>query len=204
MEEFYNGNKSNARPMINLWRIIRYIFDLISHFIWKPKAVAENSVTEDCTKSNPDICDKIPSKTKENKEYDCIKINKAIDELENPVCKQRKSAYQSEFLNKNKSGENVLKKRIIQETSHKDLENRYCILKETTVEIMMKRNYVRRNSKRFVIGDGEDDETISEIPDIRVTGTEDIKVTGTQDEQMPKTWNKENSFGRLALRSSLT
>lgn len=180
MQESCDENKSDTIPMIHFWRIIRYIFDLISHLFWKPNAL-EDSKTQVCPKSDRNTVSKIS----ENKDYDFIRTSEAIDEIEKT------------HRNDNNFDDNVLIQRIIQGKNSKDTtEDKNLISKKTTVEVTMKRNYVRRNSKRFVIGDGEDDETIPVLPD--------ITISETQDEPAPVTFVKENSYDRLAPRNSLT
>lgn len=183
MQESRDDIKSDTLPMIHFWRIIRYIFDLISHLFWKPNAL-EDSETRVCPKSDRDTCDNIVSKILDNKDYDFIRTSEAIDEIE-------------KTHRKNNFDGNVLIQRIIQRKNNKDTtEDKNHNSKKNAAEVIMKRNYVRRNSKRFVIGDGEDDETIPVLPD--------ITISETQDEQAPVTFAKENSYGRLAPRNSLT
>lgn len=192
-----NGNKLDARPMIIFWRIVRYIFDLISRFIWRTKALAEDSETEVYTKSNLETCDDFQSETSGNKEYGCIKTSETIYEKEKADYEERKTISEPEFLKKNNSDDNVLKKRTSLGTNKiTPPEVTDYNSKKAAADIMMKRNYVRRNSKRFVIGDGEDDETIPEMPD--------IKITETEDDEIPSNWTKETTYGRLAVKSSLT
>lgn len=59
----------------------------------------------------------------------------------------------------------------------------------------MKRNYVRTNSKRFVIGD-DDLESSVQIPE--------VTVTETADETSMNAWTKQNVDGRLSVKPTLT
>lgn len=61
----------------------------------------------------------------------------------------------------------------------------------------MKRNFVRKNSKRFVIGDGEDEPYM----DVSVPN---ITVSESSNEQGKSTRINEMDHFRLAIRSTLT
>lgn len=171
--------------MINFWRLFGYIFDFLYHFFWKnKKVVAKHSDSARCPnehrhsklfeiEKDDSLCSKIADTTFSENRYS---INLVVEDYD-------------------------LRKRFTQPTNRITQPENKATIPKTDIfhqqEVIMKRNYTRRSSKRFVIGDGEDEfETIPQMPD--------VTITESIEEPSCNVWNKENSDGRLSVRSTLT
>lgn len=167
--------------MINFWDIICCILDFFFRLISRNKPLFEDSDTHSSSDNNHRTQDHAKSQEDFRKSAE-----------EDPPCITTKVR----FCDSN----SCLKKRPLpQENTEDKSDLDYEVYKEILVQTegsKMKRNYARRNSKRFVIGDGDDEfEAMSQMPDITITETA---------EEQSRVWTKESSSNRLSVRSTLT
>lgn len=158
--------------MIDLWGIFRYILYFFFRVILWKNAIVEDSDTQTLTDNSLEHLNRKtqlqPLKNLQNfkETFEAIPCNNKLKRRE-----KRKQDLQSE-----------------------DTKNIRKL--DPTEGTEMSKNYARRNSKRFVIGDGEDDfDTISQLPDVTVT---------EPPEGHSQNWALPNSSSRLSIRSTLT
>lgn len=170
--------------MVNFWRLIRFIFDFLYRLILKNKAIIQDSDSE--------------SGSNVNRRSNIQRILFGTDEDYSELTYEKASSAK-DYSNNNLLENSYLRKRSTQLTN-RESHLEYKGAKKDVIgqqEVIMKRNYSRRNSKRFVIGDGEDEfETIPQMPD--------VTITESLEEPPRNVWSKETNDGRLSVRSTLT
>lgn len=162
--------------MINFWTVIHYVIQFFSYIILRKKERWRDREKE-LTKSNLEAPD-CQTKSLASETDNCIKSYSGIVEEQSSSIAYQQNKYFG-----------------IRQSRPWDL-----VLAGPRKEFIMKRNYVRRNSKRFVIGDSEDDLESPTLPDVTITDA----ISEFVEEPPRNVWIKENSQGKLSVKATLT
>lgn len=179
--------------MINFWRAIRYILDLFSYLIFGNEILTEGSDLEGTSaRSNRFVKTRTLKVTKSSENDYTDNCSKFLNEQQDSSIITKEREPRGKYPGQNNYDSSISQTRKKKENLSGDNGFGRCDEK-----ITMRRIYARRNSKRFVIGDGEDDiETNLQLPD--------VTITECNDEQPGNTWSKGNSDGRLSVKPTLT